>query len=133
MHQDNKPYLISPCSLMSQLKGLVLPLSMRLAERIVCRLVNAGLWRSWSTFKMLVLGLMCSYIRAHWLPPALLCQIAGSSTQWLVGIIIHSEIYSYTYRIRQTCCASQIKSVHYSHPRPTMLLNVFGMTYYYAD
>lgn len=65
MHQDNKLYLISLCSLMSQLKGLVLPLSMRLAERIVCRLVSAGLWRSWSTFKMLVWSLRSCYIRAR--------------------------------------------------------------------
>lgn len=66
MRRDNKPYLISPCSLMSQLKGLVLPLSMRLAERIVCRLVNAGLWRSWSTFKMLVLGPRCLLYMLTW-------------------------------------------------------------------
>lgn len=39
MHKDNTSYLISLCSLMSQLKGLVLPLAMGLAERIVCRLV----------------------------------------------------------------------------------------------
>lgn len=79
MHQDNKPYLISLCSLMSQLKGLVLPLAMGLAERIVCRLVNTGLWRSWSTFKMLVLSNRRSCVRtlADWLPPAFLCQMAG--------------------------------------------------------
>lgn len=35
--QDNKLYLIWLCSLMSQLKGLVLPLSMRLAESISTR------------------------------------------------------------------------------------------------
>lgn len=79
MHQDNKPYLISLCSLMSQLKGLVLPLAMGLAERIVCRLVNKGLWRSWSEFKMLVLShrRFCMRTLVYWLPPAFLCQMAG--------------------------------------------------------
>ena len=78
MHQDNKPHLISLCSLMSQLKGLVLPLAMGLAERIVCRLVNTGLWRSWSVFKMLVLSHRRSCMRtlARWLPPAFPCQMA---------------------------------------------------------
>lgn len=38
MLQDYKLYLIWPCSLMSQLKGLVLPLSMRLAEWIFLQL-----------------------------------------------------------------------------------------------
>lgn len=40
MHTDNKLYLIWPCSLMSQLKGLVLPLSMRPAERIFLQLTQ---------------------------------------------------------------------------------------------
>lgn len=76
MHQDNKPYLISLCSLMSQLKGLVLPLAMRLAERIVCRLVSAGLWRFWSTFKMPasdVGSCMCVHIGV----PDFHCQVTG--------------------------------------------------------
>lgn len=79
MHQDNKPYLISLCSLMSQLKGLVLPLAMGPAERIVCRLVNTGLWRSWSMLKMLVLShrRFCVHTPAYWLPRAFLCQMAG--------------------------------------------------------
>lgn len=42
MHRDNERYLICLCWLMSQLKGLVLPL----AQWIVCRLVNTDLWRS---------------------------------------------------------------------------------------
>lgn len=126
MHQDNKPNLISLCSLMSQLKGLVLLLSMRLAERIVCRLVNAGLWRSWSTFKMLVLCLRRSYVCAAARFPV---SNGGSSTHRLVGIVTDSEIYSYTYHIRQASCASQIKN---EHPRPTMLLNVFGIIHYYS-
>lgn len=77
MHKDNKPYLILLCSLMSQLKGLVLPLAMGLAERIVCRLVNAGLW---SVHKMLVLSRRCSCMRTlpYWQPPTFLCQMA----QW---------------------------------------------------
>lgn len=67
MHPDSKLYLIWPCSLMSQLKGLVLPLSMRPAERIFffCSLVNAGLWRLWSMFKMRGLSLWRSHRRAH--------------------------------------------------------------------
>lgn len=79
MHQDNEPYLISLCSLMSQLKGLVLALAMWLAERIVCRLVNMGLWRSWSTSKILVLfhRRSCTRTLAYWLPLTIPCQMAG--------------------------------------------------------
>lgn len=79
MHQDNKPYLISLCSLMSQLKGLVLPLAMGLAGWIVCRLVNVGLWRSWSTFKNACL-VPQSFLYAHIGVLAcltFLCQVAG--------------------------------------------------------
>lgn len=111
MHQDNNPYLISLCSLMSQLKGLVLPLAMGLAERIVCRLVNTGLWRSWSTFKMLVLSRRCSRMRS-WLRPALPVSNGMTTTQWLVGIITYSEISSYSYHIRQGSCAGQSVNVH---------------------
>lgn len=70
MHRDNNPYLIWLCLLMSQLKGLALPLAMGLAERIVCRLVNAGLWRSGRAFKMHVSSHRCLCMRtlAYWLP-----------------------------------------------------------------
>lgn len=88
MHQDNKPYLISLCSLMSQLKGLVLPLAMGLAERIVCRLVNTGLWRSWSTFRMLVLSHRRSRMRASRFP----MSNGMSTTRWSVGIITHTHL-----------------------------------------
>lgn len=98
MHQDNKPYLISLCSLMSQLKGLVLPLAMGLAERIVCRLVNTGLWRSWSTFKLLVVSRRCSCMRS-WLPPAFPVSNGMTTTQWLVGIITQNEICSNTHHL----------------------------------
>lgn len=64
--QDNKLYLIFLCSLMSQLKGLVLPLSMRRAESIFFfSLVNAGLRGFWSMFKMRGLSPRRSYIHAH--------------------------------------------------------------------
>lgn len=94
MHQDNKPYLISLCSLMSQLKGLVLPLAMGLAGWIVCRLVNTGLWRSWSTFKNACLvpqSFLYAYIGV--LAASYFSVSSGRSTiQWLEGIITHSEI-----------------------------------------
>lgn len=130
MHQDNKPYLISLCSLMSQLKGLVLPLAMGLAERIVCRLVNTGLWKSWSTFKNAFL-VSQTFLYAHIGVLATSCfsVSSGRSTiQWLVGIITHSDNSS-TYHIRQASCASQNKNVHDSHPRPIMFLNVLGMKF----
>lgn len=129
MHQDNKPYLILLCSLMSQLKGLVLPLAMGLAERIVCRLVNTGLWRSWSTFKMLVLSRRCSCM-CSWLPPVFPVSNGMTTTQWLVSIITYSEIGSNSYHIRQLSRASQSKNLHDSFPRLTMLLNVLGVTFY---
>lgn len=127
MHQDNKHYLILLCSLMSQLKGLVLPLAMGLAERIVCRLVNKGLWRSWRAFKMLVCSCRGSCVRssAYWLPPAFLLQVeCRSIIQWLVGIITHSEIHNSTYHIRHASSTSQNKNVHNNHLRPAMFLKV---------
>lgn len=81
MHQDNKHYLILLCSLMSQLKGLVLPLAMGLAERIVCRLVNKGLWRSWRAFKMLVCSCRGSCVCAFIGILAASCFSASSGVQ----------------------------------------------------
>lgn len=107
---------------MSQLKGLVLPLAMGLAERIVCRLVNTGLWRSWSAFKMLVLSRRCSCMRrfAYWPPPACPVSNGTTTTQWWVGITAHGEICSPTYHIRQAGRVDQNKNVDNIHPRPTM-------------
>lgn len=102
MHQDNKPHLISLCSLMSQLKGLVLLLAMGLAVRIVCRLVCTGLWRSWSPFK----AFSCStqtFLYAHigaLAASRFRCQMAGvARPQWSVGVTTHSEIYSAAHHI----------------------------------
>lgn len=107
---------------MSQLKGLVLPLAMGLAERIVCRLVNTGLWRSWSAFKMLVLSRRCSCMRrfAYWPPPACPVSNGTTTTQWWVGITAHGEICSPTYHIRQAGRVDQNKNVDNIHLRPTM-------------
>lgn len=134
MHRDNKPYLISLCSLMSQLKGLVLPLAMGLAERIVCRLVNTGPLEVLERVQNACL-VPQTFSYAHvGVPAASRFPVSNgrSTTQWLVGIITHSEIYSNTYHIRQASHASQNTNMHDSHPRPTMLLNVLGMTSYYS-
>lgn len=104
MHWDNNSYLILLCSLMSQLKGLVLPLAMGLAERIVCRLVNTGLWRSWSSFKMLVSSCRRSCMRtlAHIGCLLLLFCVKWQEFHTMVGKhhYTRSEICSSTYHIR---------------------------------
>lgn len=82
MHPDNKLYLIWPCSLMSQLKGLVLPLSMRPAERIFLQL---SIRRPLEVLE---------HVQNAWFEPLIVVHIFVSNTLCLVDIITNSGICS---------------------------------------